>query len=563
MPNRENSEISGKAAKSSVMEAGLEPWKPTSATPVISVHKKKWTNGSVRLDAKSSSVGELRKLNTTGKLKCSLSLVRSKCVVSCLILATEENQRMSREAAIVVLSRVSPSGLDSASKKKMESIAIGISKVSEALEGSGKEIRKNSDELPVELDAASVKVKKKGSVKNKPDLQAILRTQAAVCRHLNDASSQKPNNSEISGKQAKSSVMEACLEPEKPTSATPVISVNKKKWTDGSIPLDAVSSSVGELGKFQEYIQDGIDWAKVDFEDYQDCLNLFEKKPLGLLSLLDEESTFPYGTDLTFANKLKQHLNSNSYFRGEWGKAFTVCHYAGEVMYDTTGFLEKNRDLLHLDSIQLLSSCTCHLSQIFASNLLAQSEKPVVGALHKSGGADSQKHSVASKFKDFTVRFSLQVQFSSFSYNAPFNFDPALDMVFFYWTMTHRKIHSVFQLQFFIDSIFCRRCIKLAIKNCFSALASYRGQQARCYLKELRRGVSTLQSLVRGENTRKAFAVLLQRYRSAVVLQKQFKGRIERKRFIDVCRASVLIQSRKLVRTFVGPTAWCYCLVNS
>lgn len=55
------------------------------------------------------------------------------------------------------------------------------------------------------------------------------------------------------------------------------------------------------------------------------------QKPLGLLSLLDEESTFPNGTDLTFANKLKQHLNSNSCFRGERSKAFTVCHYAGEV----------------------------------------------------------------------------------------------------------------------------------------------------------------------------------------------------------------------------------------
>jgi len=27
----------------------------------------------------------------------------------------------------------------------------------------------------------------------------------------------------------------------------------------------------------QEYVEDGIDWAKVDFEDNQDCLNLFEK----------------------------------------------------------------------------------------------------------------------------------------------------------------------------------------------------------------------------------------------------------------------------------------------
>lgn len=28
---------------------------------------------------------------------------------------------------------------------------------------------------------------------------------------------------------------------------------------------------------FQEYIQDGIEWARVDFDDNQDCLSLFEK----------------------------------------------------------------------------------------------------------------------------------------------------------------------------------------------------------------------------------------------------------------------------------------------
>lgn len=43
--------------------------------------------------------------------------------------------------------------------------------------------------------------------------------------------------------------MEAGLEPEKPTSATPIITVHEKKWTDGSIPLDAVSTSLAKLGK--------------------------------------------------------------------------------------------------------------------------------------------------------------------------------------------------------------------------------------------------------------------------------------------------------------------------
>lgn len=37
--------------------------------------------------------------------------------------------------------------------------------------------------------------------------------------------------------------------------------------------------------------------------------------------------------------------------------------------------------------------------------MLSQSEKPVVGPLHKLGGADSQKLSVATKFKVQTRSF--------------------------------------------------------------------------------------------------------------------------------------------------------------
>ncbi|KAF7112344.1 hypothetical protein RHSIM_RhsimUnG0237900 [Rhododendron simsii] len=140
-----------------------------------------------------------------GKLKRSSSPVPSKCMVPILVLAKEENLWMSREAAIVVPSRyrqpsplqegavakheeavdfagrrlsggirVSPVGLDLASKKKMASIAARILKVSEALVGSGKGSRKNCDELPVESVVASIEMKEKGSTK--PDLQAILRT---------------------------------------------------------------------------------------------------------------------------------------------------------------------------------------------------------------------------------------------------------------------------------------------------------------------------------------------------------------------------------------------------
>ncbi|KAL6506964.1 hypothetical protein OROHE_022401 [Orobanche hederae] len=158
----------------------------------------------------------------------------------------------------------------------------------------------------------------------------------------------------------------------------------------------------------EEYELDGIDWTKIEFEDNQDCLDLFEKKPLGLISLLDEESHFPKATDLTFATKLKQHLNANKCFKGERGGAFSIRHYAGEVLYDTREFLEKNRDPLHSEIIQLLSSCTSQLSQLFAS-MLKHTQKPASPSI-KLGMPALQKQSVSTKFKGQLFKLIQQLE---------------------------------------------------------------------------------------------------------------------------------------------------------
>lgn len=73
------------------------------------------------------------------------------------------------------------------------------------------------------------------------------------------------------------------------------------------------------------------------------CTHLFVtlQKPLGLLSLLDEESTFPKATDFSFANKLKQQLSGNSCFKGEKEGTFKICHYAGEVGQSSSCFIFK------------------------------------------------------------------------------------------------------------------------------------------------------------------------------------------------------------------------------
>jgi myosin heavy subunit len=150
----------------------------------------------------------------------------------------------------------------------------------------------------------------------------------------------------------------------------------------------------------QEYTSENIDWTRVDFEDNQECLDLIEKRPLGVISLMDEECTFPRATDVTLANKLKEHLRGNACFKGERSKAFRICHYAGEVMYETSGFLEKNRDLLHADLLQLLASCDSFLPQLFAASIGEGSQK-VPTPTRRVNGTESQKQSVAAKFKVF------------------------------------------------------------------------------------------------------------------------------------------------------------------
>ena len=42
-----------------------------------------------------------------------------------------------------------------------------------------------------------------------------------------------------------------------------------------------------------EYQREEIDWSYITFVDNQDVLDLIEKKPLGILDLLDEQCRFP------------------------------------------------------------------------------------------------------------------------------------------------------------------------------------------------------------------------------------------------------------------------------
>merc|ERR1712089_85242 len=111
----------------------------------------------------------------------------------------------------------------------------------------------------------------------------------------------------------------------------------------------------------EEYVKEGIDWEMVDFGmDLQSCIDMFER-PMGVLSILEEESLFPKATDKTFEEKLKANLGKCSTFtkpilKSDKGAAFAIVHYAGTVSYNVTGWLEKNKDPLNDTVVELLKS---------------------------------------------------------------------------------------------------------------------------------------------------------------------------------------------------------------
>ncbi|XP_012225060.2 unconventional myosin-XV isoform X1 [Linepithema humile] len=108
----------------------------------------------------------------------------------------------------------------------------------------------------------------------------------------------------------------------------------------------------------QEYAKEKIDWTTINYTDNLPVIHLIAKKPVGILHLLDDESNFPKATDLSFLEKCHyNHALSELYSRPRMNSAeFAIRHYAGQVWYNVDGFLDKNRDTLRPDVVELLIS---------------------------------------------------------------------------------------------------------------------------------------------------------------------------------------------------------------
>uniref|UniRef100_A0A8C1JLC2 Myosin VIIAb n=1 Tax=Cyprinus carpio TaxID=7962 RepID=A0A8C1JLC2_CYPCA len=150
----------------------------------------------------------------------------------------------------------------------------------------------------------------------------------------------------------------------------------------------------------KEYNLEDINWQHIEFTDNQDALDMIAIKPMNIISLIDEESKFPKGTDATMLNKLNSQHKLNTYYispKHSHETQFGIQHFAGVVHYETKGFLEKNRDSLHSDIIQLVhSSKNKFIKQIFQADV-------AMGCILKAKtcGMETRKRSLtlSSQFK--------------------------------------------------------------------------------------------------------------------------------------------------------------------
>ncbi|KAM7412555.1 hypothetical protein PAMA_020098 [Pampus argenteus] len=88
----------------------------------------------------------------------------------------------------------------------------------------------------------------------------------------------------------------------------------------------------------EEYNLEHINWQHIEFTDNQDALDMIAIKPMNIISLIDEESKFPKGTDTTMLNKLNfQHKLNTNYIppKNNYETQFGIQHFAGAVYYET------------------------------------------------------------------------------------------------------------------------------------------------------------------------------------------------------------------------------------
>eukprot|EP01018_Ginkgo_biloba_P029726 Gb_18086 [translate_table: standard] len=110
----------------------------------------------------------------------------------------------------------------------------------------------------------------------------------------------------------------------------------------------------------EEYKTEEINWNKVEPVDNQDVLDIIEKRPGGILALLDDACILSEPAFKTFVDKLYRTFKGHKRFTmPESRSEFIIEHSYDNVTYNTDMFLDKNKDHIVAEHHDLLRASKC------------------------------------------------------------------------------------------------------------------------------------------------------------------------------------------------------------
>ncbi|XP_053993372.1 uncharacterized protein LOC128884203 isoform X2 [Hylaeus volcanicus] len=161
------------------------------------------------------------------------------------------------------------------------------------------------------------------------------------------------------------------------------------------------------------YQEEGIEWNDIEFEDNSSILDALTHKAHGVFATLDSECLMPGGCDSNFLQKVLLCAQTNKIIymppQLKRKEQFGIVHYAGPVLYDVQGMVDKNRDRVDQDFF--------HCFQTKGQTLLMQLfEEPIpvnITGLHDRETQSSGRKSVPTPQRGFaqcSVSFTFRSQ---------------------------------------------------------------------------------------------------------------------------------------------------------
>uniref|UniRef100_A0AC35UCJ3 Myosin motor domain-containing protein n=1 Tax=Rhabditophanes sp. KR3021 TaxID=114890 RepID=A0AC35UCJ3_9BILA len=142
----------------------------------------------------------------------------------------------------------------------------------------------------------------------------------------------------------------------------------------------------------EEYVKEGIEWVRIDFYDNQPCIDLIENRP-GIIDYLDEQCKIGRGTDEDWLRTLSncKIVSKNDNFRLPKisDPSFIVKHFAADVQYKVDGFIEKNKNTINEQLLEVVKVSKC----AFVREILLDATK-------NSAVGNERKKTVSFKFRE-------------------------------------------------------------------------------------------------------------------------------------------------------------------